>query len=159
MAAIAATEQLIGEREKVMGHYPRITAISLVLLTFSSSAFAADELMCPPSFVSHDDQLICAVANYGDEQDVTIEMYDGRNGELVEPVLEATLDPLTETGIHHNVVPPSGKAPAHPVLCIVTVEDGATARASFTRLARAAADDGDFEATDAKRGGEAVECR
>jgi hypothetical protein len=66
---------------------------------------------------------VCTVANYGAlDRDVRIRMRDGRTGELVEPVLDATLSRFAETGIHHDVVPPDGSiSPAHPVVCQITV--------------------------------------
>jgi hypothetical protein len=128
---------------------------------------AAANLFCPPLFVTAGDQVMCAVANYkAPPRDVRIRMRDGRTGELVEEPLDATLPQFAETGIHHNVVPPDGSvAPAHPVICHITVPAKGAIRASFARLAGAAVIDADglpiaaFEDTVAASGGEVVECR
>ena len=135
-------------------------------LALPSPALAAS-LLCPPLFVTGGDQVVCAVANYGAlDRKVRIRMRDGGTGELVEPVLNATLPQFAETGIHHNVVPPDGSvAPAHPVICHITVPAKGAIRASFARLAGAAVVDADglpiaaFEDTVAASGGEVVECR
>lgn len=136
---------------------------------FASSAPAqAATLFCPPLFVTDGDQVICAIANYGAPQQVTIQMRDGRNGALVEDRLTANLGRNRETGVHHNVVPlPPNQnviAPAHPVVCRITGARRTNMRASFARLAGAAAVDDnrfpiDFEETVAAAGGEMVECR
>jgi hypothetical protein len=134
-------------------------------LTLGSTLSAA-ELRCPPLFVSDGDQVVCAVANYGSsDQDVIVRMRDGRNGSLVEPAVRATLGRFQETGVHHNVVPPDGStAPAHPVICHITVAKKGVARGSFARLSGAAAVDAGrepigFDETLAVDGGEVVECR
>ena len=137
-----------------------------VALALPSQALAAT-LLCPPLFVTDGDQVVCAVANYGaPDRNVRIRMRDGRTGDLVEPVLNATLPQFAETGIHHNVVPPDGSlAPAHPVVCEIRVPVKRTMRGSFARLAGAAVvDDKElpipaFEDTAAASGGEVVECR
>lgn len=137
-----------------------------VALALPSPALAVN-LFCPPLFVTDGDQVVCAVANYGPvDRDVRIRMRDGSTGDLVEPVLNATLPQFAETGVHHNVVPPDGSvAPAHPVICHITVPVRGPIRASFARLVGAAVLDTDglptdaFEETIAANGGEVVECR
>lgn len=95
-------------------------------------------------------------------------MRDGRDGALVEDPLTVTVPRFGEVGVHHNVVPPPPDqdliAPAHPVTCQITGARSRNMRASFTRLAGAAAVDGtrtpvDFTETQAEAGGEAFECR
>jgi hypothetical protein len=143
-----------------------VAMLASVALSSPSEAFAAN-LFCPPLFVTDGDQVVCAVANYGAlDRNVRIRMRDGRTGDLVEPVLDATLPRFTETGIHHNVVPPDGSiAPAHPVVCQITVPVKGSLRGSFARLAGAAVVDDrglpadNFEDTVAANGGEVVECR
>jgi hypothetical protein len=142
---------------------PMLAGLALAL---PSPALAAT-LLCPPLFVTDGDQVVCAVANYGAlDRDVRIRLRDGSTGELVEPVLNATLPQFAETGIHHHVVPPDGSiAPAHPVICDIRVPVKGSMRGSFARLAGAAVVDDqglpipDFEDTAAASGGEAVECR